>query len=533
MRGPHLALCVTLLVGCSDGAEGEATHDASAVTVIDDVVDLGDTEGVEDATPHGGDGEAPDCTPSRAPSGTPDEVSLDPAAPPAVWVTVNEVPESMNGTLPWTDEDDELPHFLLRVNRERFTLDVMQREESGPVDWDTLALSCDQPLGAPDGGIWPAGTLLSEGDLEAVHSGHLRLKVTPDTAALPDLEVSCSVEVSGPNGADASTVVFETATLPPELDPFVTPDTWLVVLSRDIFSLEMTVHADDTATLVSTHVPEGDGVVDFDEAFVAMGLFSDDNPEATAFVKGQLLEVIRDWAHAIFLLDADGGMTEESVPIQIFFEGDPGAPNAADFDGSFSMIALGGDGKPHHQTGGLVGMASLDPNNQGHEDNTLYGRGVYPTGVVRQALGNPLAALLLASILPHTGTPIGDHPADALFLNPDFVPDECVDSEVLDRHTVLALALEFGGLALGATLAHEIGHSLGLVPPGPPPGGLFAGMKGLAFTDHTLDDSHIDTPGLNIMQTGKVTNWMEALSQAPRFNALNLAYLRRRLVVGP
>ena len=35
------------------------------------------------------------------------------------------------------------------------------------------------------------------------------------------------------------------------------------------------------------------------------------------------------------------------------------------------------------------------------------------------------------------------------------------------------------------------------------------------------------------MQTGRVTNWMEALNQSPRFNALNLAYLRRRLVVGP
>jgi hypothetical protein len=178
-------------------------------------------------------------------------------------------------------------------------------------------------------------------------------------------------------------------------------------------------------------------------------------------------------------------------------------------------------------------MASLDPNNQVHEDNTVYGRGVYPTGVARQALGNPLAALLLGSILPHTGTPIGDDPADAVFLNPDFVPDDCVDSDVLDRHTVLSLAIEFGGLALGATLAHEIGHSLGLVPAGPPPAGLFAGIKGLAFTDNTLDDSHIDTPGLNVMQTGRVTNWMEALSQSPRFNALNLAYLRRRLVVGP
>ena len=196
------------------------------------------------------------------------------------------------------------------------------------------------------------------------------------------------------------------------------------------------------------------------------------------------------------------------------------------------MIALGGDGEPEDQVSGTVGMARLDPNNQSHEDNTTYGLGIFTTGVARQALGNPLAALLLASILPHSGTPIGDEPDDALFLSPDFDPQACHDSDLLDRFTVLGLAIEFIGLALGSTLAHEVGHSLGLVPPGPPPKGLFAGVKGLSFTDHTLDDAHIDTPGLNVMQTGKVTNWLEALSQDPSFNALNTAYLRRRLVVG-
>jgi hypothetical protein len=34
------------------------------------------------------------------------------------------------------------------------------------------------------------------------------------------------------------------------------------------------------------------------------------------------------------------------------------------------------------------------------------------------------------------------------------------------------------------------------------------------------------------MQTGAVTSWFEAVGQEMRFNALNIAYLRRRLVVG-
>jgi hypothetical protein len=58
-------------------------------------------------------------------------------------------------------------------------------------------------------------------------------------------------------------------------------------------------------------------------------------------------------------------------------------------------------------------------------------------------------------------------------------------------------------------------------------------MPGLSLTVHDIPDWHIDTPGLNIMQTGAVTNWVEAIGQTMRFNPLCLAYLRRRLVVDP
>jgi hypothetical protein len=94
------------------------------------------------------------------------------------------------------------------------------------------------------------------------------------------------------------------------------------------------------------------------------------------------------------------------------------------------------------------------------------------------------------------------------------------------------LVMHLLSLGLGSTLCHEMGHSLGLVPSGPAPMGLFAEMPGLSFTVHDDPGAHIDTPGLNVMQTGGVTDWTEALTEEPRFNELNLAYLRRRLVVG-
>jgi hypothetical protein len=47
-------------------------------------------------------------------------------------------------------------------------------------------------------------------------------------------------------------------------------------------------------------------------------------------------------------------------------------------------------------------------------------------------------------------------------------------------------------------------------------------------------DAHIDTAGLNVMQTGGNLNITEALAgELPRFEPLSWAYLRRMLVVGP
>ncbi|MDP6943284.1 MAG: hypothetical protein QF464_03970, partial [Myxococcota bacterium] len=330
-----LPLTAALLVGCGDTtvtspADGDDVTAASD-SVADHTGDVPDeaetTERDDDAS---GDDAGPDCLPLEAYDDPPPDEG-HPDAPPEVLLTVNEIPASMNGSIPWTDDEGEAHDFVLRVNRERFTLDVMATEASGPIDWESLTLVCDQPLGAPDGGIWVAGTVIGGGDLETTTDGR-RLRATPETATLPDLLVTCWAEVDGPHGSSASTVVFETATLEPHLDPFVTPDTWLIVLSRDIFSLEVTVHTDDTVTLTSTHVPEGDGVLDLDEALRALGIFSTENAEATAFVKAWLLEVVRDWVRQIFLLDSDGGMHTDSVPIQIVFEGEPGAPNPADYD---------------------------------------------------------------------------------------------------------------------------------------------------------------------------------------------------------
>jgi hypothetical protein len=218
------------------------------------------------------------------------------------------------------------------------------------------------------------------------------------------------------------------------------------------------------------------------------------------------------------------------VRLRIFFEGDAGAPDRSQFAaGGFSMMALGGDGTPDDQANKIVGMANLDFNNQREDDDTVYGRGVYPTSIIRQALANPLSLPLLGSLVQ---TPMGESPLDPLIMSPDFDAQTSTNQDAVTRYFEYEFAVKMISIALGSTLAHEMGHSLGLVPSGPPPTGMFAEMPGLNFTVSDVAGPHIDIPGLNVMQTGAVTNWADALRSLPFFEPLSLAYLRRRLVVG-
>ena len=194
--------------------------------------------------------------------------------------------------------------------------------------------------------------------------------------------VRCQATQPGGRGARSSEVVFESASLDPHLDPFLTPDLWLVTTSRDIWRLDVSPQSDGSYALVSTYVPAGNGQSDFDEAFLAMGLLSETNTVTNARVKDWLIAEIRGWVNTILGLDPEGNMTSEGVPLSLLFEGDDGAPLASAWDGTFSMIALGAMAR-RRTSSSAPWSRVIDPNNQGHEDNTEVGLGVFTSGVVR------------------------------------------------------------------------------------------------------------------------------------------------------
>jgi hypothetical protein len=105
------------------------------------------------------------------------------------------------------------------------------------------------------------------------------------------------------------------------------------------------------------------------------------------------------------------------------------------------------------------------------------------------------------------------------------------------RYNQLSFVVSLLGRLLGALTAHEMGHALGLVAPGPPPCGLFGGETEAAFTNPSRTNiTHIDTPGFNIMEAGPGSAPDARLDigqyfTIPSFNRLNLAYLRGRLLL--
>jgi hypothetical protein len=447
-----------------------------------------------------------------------------PPEAPSVWLTVAEIPPEMNGSI---DSIEDPLSWRLRVNRAHVTLDVFARADGGPVAWNSLELDCD------DG----SGPRAME-PVEEVDAGHARVFVTADTAFADGSAVVCTATVSGPGGEATDSFAFDAATLPESLDPFTTVDPWLVTISRDLFEVVVTPNDDDTADVESEYVAGGNGVPDLDEALHVIGLTSPDYPEAAAAIRAHLLR--RTEANVRRFLDLDGD-PRFATRIDLRFEGTDVAAEWSALDSAaldaarISRIALGGDGDPADQRAGTFGRALIDWNNQDFEDDTVYGLGVFPTALVRAAMAQPIAAFLLASIRPDLGgTPFGGHPGDAHVIGIDGIPPNLPPIEGIDdRAFYYDLLINFMALGLASVLTHEMGHSLGLVPYGPPPEGLFAGVA-VDFVEAVAPDAHIDTAGMNIMQTGGSADVGAILGgEIPAFEPLSMAYLRRMLVVGP
>ncbi len=116
------------------------------------------------------------------------------------------------------------------------------------------------------------------------------------------------------------------------------------------------------------------------------------------------------------------------------------------------------------------------------------------------------------------GIPAGSHALDAAVLSPAFSYATATTPERARWQTIMDAADDWATV-MGIILAHEVGHSVGLVAPGPAPGGLFG--------DASLHDSFAGAAEVMAPSVGYEA--MTALDYA--FRDVDFAYLRQRILL--
>ena len=498
-----------------------------------------------------------DVAPDLPPELEPELPSCDCAAPIAA-VTVNGIPETMNGSQPYLGNDLQEHAFHLALPTWGFTWEVTADCPCG-CDEDALEafLATDEAL--PIEGL----------EVHFVFDGEGAWSWdVPEDLALPTPGAGLCVRVTDACGKPSTDVCLQVdlVEMTPALHPFQPPDPWVFVWRRDSRTIGL---ADNEDGVTVWSDPEPNGAWDFLEDLWLAGLgtaAAEATPEWTAMDCGwaqggnecvvrAILEAVRSEAYKFYFKEPDGTCGTHCTDILFLIEGEAGAPDPANFeyqtlDGTevtrnFSMIGFGGGDLSQS----LLGLSeSMDPRNDGNENNAKAGYGCLTTSLVRfiiEAMADDpsladLAAVMFGSIMPTLGgISLGAGPEDHLVID-SAVPDADLSSAALQRRKTWDFMVDVMGFGLAALTVHEIGHSVGLVAYGAPPYGLFGSEKEAAFVESPAGckGAHIDTAGLNLMQAGPGSGngfvfSMDLLSEPIGFNELNSAYLKGQLLILP
>jgi hypothetical protein len=222
-------------------------------------------------------------------------------------------------------------------------------------------------------------------------------------------------------------------------------------------------------------------------------------------------------------LELDGTPGPDAVNVA-FTDVDPGSPRA--------RICVGGDS---NIGGPLLGATFLDVHNFLEDSDDCGGS----SGIFPQAIDNLWSADLdyQAAIHPvdpdEGGVPVGEDPDDAVVLDPGFDPGTATAAQ-LARLAVIQDAVDAFSQVLATVIAHETGHSFGLVAHGAAPAGLYGGSAG-GTTDHNVTTAG-GTPAENLlMNRGGSFTFGEMTGRGgfalPVLRPLNWAYLHDRVAL--
>jgi len=277
---------------------------------------------------------------------------------------------------------------------------------------------------------------------------------------------------------------------------------------------------------------DANGKPDFADDMLRLGFATAGDPIGTnAWLEKVLLDGILAKANAMYKR-GQRGEPIDSGSVQLRFT--TRQPIAL----AHMQIALGGLDPESSRTrvygdesSGVLGRAYYDyKNGNVSERNTATGPGLgvfpaemwlYQTNIhlqVYPSFQTQFASKFLPLCPDMGGTPAGSHPLDAAVLTPTFDYDTASVAERARWGTVMAAADDWASV-IGIILAHEVGHSVGLVAPGGMPGGLFG--------DGSLHDTYASAAEVMAASVG-----YEAMTTLDyQFRDIDLAYLRQRILL--
>jgi len=328
------------------------------------------------------------------------------------------------------------------------------------------------------------------------------------------------------------------------LDPFDARETWLLRFDRDVYSATLsTTGSPPTATQQVTTTAAGNGVLDLEDGMRISGLATANmTTDAARTVNGTSVgtnaivvrlvqERIRATLRSRFGIGEDGSRGADSADIEFLLAGEQGSlasmptwSSSSSFStgNAYSEMDIGGDTGPNSsQTGtfGAIGFAYVDPRNRNHEadmndglsagaNNGIFGINMAKSVMNSSVTGTTWGAKVLKNFqTAKGGTPIGESALDDDVLAGSYDRTSSASSNtqaMKDRYDQIMDALEMSALSVSSVAAHEMAHSMGLVPDGGPKTGFFGNAhytntftEAVASFPNTLN--HLNSLGNDIM----------------------------------
>jgi|694.fasta_scaffold86903_3 hypothetical protein len=302
---------------------------------------------------------------------------------------------------------------------------------------------------------------------------------------------------------------------------------WFLDFSRDVESFAVALAGAGADVQV---INGANGRADFADVLLALGLLSasplpnvignlDSNQVVTQRFEQELLAQLAAYyadAKIVFTLTA---------PAESF----GGAANIDYNAFGHSRMAIAGSAAE----AGVLGRAIFDPNNRTQNDNTLTNfssqrLGVFLHTIVDFGLGQPSVSSFRQTYDQFVGVlggqAIGNAAGDA---------GRLAGATNDARRSAIDVAIRDFARFCATVVAHECGHSMGLVQDGAMPTGLYGGDAANfpgSTAGHIRNTALFPSGSTNIMSPA--LSYETAIDSATAFNRLNLAYLREQVTYG-